>query len=160
MHDEDDTSRVDTPAEMLRERLDGAMPLDDAATELLPEIVARLLREALPVGGQSLGRVLLDPATDLRVIKTIKQYGKKLTTHTTSEAERATATTIYFAAIASALVFHHQKISLHSYEHLHRSFGMLCAKQWMAPELITLFTDARRVCLEERGQSGSRGRTQ
>jgi hypothetical protein len=58
--------------------------------------------------------------------------------------------TIYYAAIASSLVHHNEKISQHSYETLGQSFMELAEKKWMALELVQLFSQANRMCQEKK----------
>jgi len=131
---------------LLQEQWAGVLPLDGALFELLPELLGRLLCESLPPGDRSVGRVLLDRSTDLRVIETLKDYGKKRVRGAASEPERATATAIYFAAIAAALVFHGRKISQYSYEHLQRAFARLQHRDWVPVDLATLLADAGQAC--------------
>jgi hypothetical protein len=76
----------------------------------------------------------------------IKEAAKHLTGTLVSEAQRAVANTIYHAAIASCLLLHKKKITKHSYEKLDESFALLIEKDWMAAELVDLFSDARRIC--------------
>ena len=133
-------------AEQLRDRLAGTLPLDPDVVDCLPVILGRLSRELLPLRGQPLGKALVDQSVDLDIVRGIKAYTKKLAGRARSEPEHATAITIYFAAIAGALVFHDEKISALSYEKLDRSFATLIDKPWMAPQLVQLFAKARKVC--------------
>jgi hypothetical protein len=68
-----------------------------------------------------------------------------------SRTEAALATTIYYAALASAPVYHDRKITQYSYEALEQSFATFAAKQWVGPELTELFSRARHLCREKRG---------
>ena len=95
-----------------------------------------------------MGGVLLDSETGLDVLETIKDYGKKLVAGKDSEAEHAVSTAIYFAAIASALLFHDQKITSYTYPALAEAFSTLIDKQWLAPELARHLAKARRLCIK------------
>jgi len=64
----------------------------------------------------------------------------------TSEARKAIATTIYYAAIAGALLYHDKKITAYSYQELGKSLSRLAGKEWMTPELTEMFSHARNVC--------------
>jgi hypothetical protein len=127
---------------LLRARLAGTLPLEKAAVDALPVLAGQLL----PLGSGSVGRALLDAGTPLEVFQKIKDYGKKLALANESEAEHAAATTIYFAAIASAILFHGKRITSYSYRALAGHFGTLAEKRWMDPKLARHFAKARKKC--------------
>jgi len=122
------------------------LPLDTTVVEELPTILGRLQKDLLPHGGKTLGEVLTDPKSDLAAIKKIREYAKTMAARKGAGTERAVAVAIYYAAIASALLFHNVKITTHSYELLDASFEKLIGKAWMSPELTQLFTKARKLC--------------
>ena len=148
LDDHEHCSPNQAKAALLRTRLSGTLPLDPAVVDALPAILGRVCRELLPMGGRSLGGVLLDSETGLDVLETIKDYGKKLVAGKDSEAEHAVSTAIYFAAIASALLFHDQKITSYTYPALAEAFSTLIDKQWLAPELARHLAKARRLCIK------------
>ncbi len=131
---------------LLRARLEGTLPLESKVVDALPAVLGHLCRELLPLKGRPLGDVLLDPTVEIEAIKELKDYGKKLARRSRSEAEKASAVAIYYAAIASALLFHDEKISGHSYKSLKGSFSMLIGKEWMVPELARHFSKAHKAC--------------
>jgi hypothetical protein len=136
----------DAKAQLLYDRITGTLPLDPALISLLPIILGRLCREILPMGGESISNLLLNPKTELSVIKKIKDYGKDLASSADSEIERATATVIYYTAIASSLVFHNQRITEYSYKDLAQSFSMLAEKKWVIADFVKLFKKAKTFC--------------
>jgi hypothetical protein len=97
------------------------------------------------LAGKSLLQVLLSPQSDLGLLQAIKDCSKWLSTSLDSKTEAALATTIYYAALASALAYHNRKITQYSYDALERSFSIFAAKKWMSPELAGLF-GGRRFC--------------
>lgn len=106
-----------------------------------------LAGEAAPVAGAGpVGRLLLDPATDLATLQTLKDYGKAMVRRSASEAERAAGTAVYYAAIAAAVVFHATRITRHSYPHLAEGLVKLDAKPWLPQDLRDLFAKARAIC--------------
>jgi len=133
-------------ADLLRARLAGTMPLDVDVVDALPAILGRLCRQLLPLEGRPLGEVLLSPQTDRATIETIKDYGKGLAGRQDGEVEHSVAVVIYFAAIASALLFHDRKISSYSYRALAESFDALVHMPWMAPEIARHLAQARQLC--------------
>jgi hypothetical protein len=104
------------------------------------------------LAGKSLGEILLDARSDIHLLRAIKDCSKRLSYELESEADTALATTIYFASLASALVYHDEKITRNSYEKLDESFALLSAKRWMARELTELFGRARGICAGRREQ--------
>ena len=86
--------------------------------------------------------LLLDSKVDLQVLERIKEHAKELGTRSDGEVEREVALTLYFAAIAAALLSHGTKISAHSWKHLERSFKTLGNQPWVPADLLQLFTRA------------------
>jgi len=134
--------------ELLRARLAGTLPVDTAVVNASPAMLGRLRGELLSLAGRPLEEVLLDADTDLDVIKVIKDYGKKLAALRDSEADHSAAIAVYFGAIASALLFHSEKITSYSYEHLQGAFDELIGDTWIPTELSRHFSKAYEMCRE------------
>ena len=136
---------------ILSEKFTAVLPLDPDVADSLPAVLGQPCRELLSVTGKSLNDILTDPKTDISIIETIKDYGKRLSASEIEPFQQAIALTIYYSAIAAALVYHDQKISVHSYESLNHYFSMLLQKGWMLPELNELFSKARKICSKKGG---------
>ena len=136
----------ETKRELLRLRLAGTMPLDPKVLDRLPAILGRLRDLLLPLGGRPLGDVLLDESTDLEVIVAIKAYGKETSGEEEDSPGHSVALAIYYAAIASALVFHDQRITTRPFSYLAQAFGALMERSWVTPELSRHFAKARQMC--------------
>jgi len=136
---------------MLSEKFTTVLPLDPDLGASLPAVLGRPCRELLSVAAKSLSDILTNPKTDVSIIETIKDYGKRLSVSEIEPFQQALALTIYYSAIAAALVYHNQKISAHSYQSLNHYFSMLLQKGWMLPELDDLFTRARKICSKKGG---------
>jgi len=80
------------------------------------------------------------------VLEKIKQYAKESGTSTNSEDEKDVFLAVYYAAIASALVFHNEKITRHSYKGLERFFSSFTDKGWVLKEIKELFHGAQKHC--------------
>ncbi len=93
-----------------------------------------------------LGDVLTDPKSDLAAMRDIRRRAKKEVSGAAHEAEHGVAVTVYFAAIANALVHHGVKITTYSYEALEQSFAKLLEKRWMSQPLVRLFQEAVKAC--------------
>jgi len=133
---------------LLRAVLAGTLPPDKEVVEALSAIADPSLSE-----GGSLGQALLDPATPLATLEKIKDHGKRLALAKRPETEHSAAIAVYFAAIASALLFREKRITSYSYGELAEHFGTLGGKRWMAPPLAGHFRRAREHC---RTKIGSR----
>ncbi len=146
-----ETNRADERlAEMLRCRLTEIMPGNTLLFSASSEISANQQYDLTSLAGWSLLQVLVSPETSISQLQVIKEASKHTTTMSVLEAERAVATTIYHAAIASCLVHHEKKFTRHSYEKLDESFALLIKKKWMAFELVELFSHARGICKKKR----------
>ena len=148
--DQDDLLATGTPAEPLRKMLAGKLSLDPVMPDSLPALLKRPCEELRGAADHTMRDLLLDSKTDLTVIQTLKDYAKKLARRSGAEAKEAAATAIYYAAIASALVFHQHKITQHSYEKLHEAYTDLEQKRWVPRELKGLFKKAHAVCRQQR----------
>jgi hypothetical protein len=140
-------------AAMLREHLTSALPAGPLLLDALVMMVGRLGYETHSLGGKTLVELLLDPRTDLGLLRAIKECCKRLSSSLESKAEAAIATTLYYAAMASALVYHDKKITQHSYDVLEAACALLIGKPWMDRELAELFSRARGLCQRSGGRS-------
>ena len=139
-------------AEILRRQLTEVMPGNSMLFPATSDISANHQCDLTSLVGRSLLEVLFSPESSVSRLQVVKEASKHLITTSISEAERAMATTIYYAAIASCLVHHDKKITQHSYSKLDESFALLIEKNWMASELVELFSNARRVCQSKRSR--------
>jgi hypothetical protein len=138
-------SNQDT-ANLLHARLGQPLPMDGAVVDSLPAVLGRPCEELVPLAGRTLGEVLQDAEVGPAVNEVIKEYGKGLGARWPAGPEHAISVTIYYAGIASALVFHDRKITAHSYMKLETAFSKLMEKPWMDADLARLFARARNVC--------------
>ena len=138
--------------ELLLDRLAEPMPLDPTVTSTFPETLSYILEQFRPFVDCSVGNLLLDPDTDPSVIWQIKEYYRGKAESYPSERERQVSTIIYYAAIASALLFHEEflfkeeKITKLSYEELEKFFSQLLDIHWLTPELVKLYKRAHTIC--------------
>ena len=146
---ENDVDQKEKKAELLHDWLAATLPIDAVFIETLPTILQHLYRQLQLHTDESFGNLLNEPKTDILVVKKIKDYSKKLVSSSKSEAEHDAATAIYFAAIASALLFHDRKITTFSYKSLDESFSKLINEKWIAKDIAELFSRACRVCRQK-----------
>ncbi|UCD51128.1 MAG: hypothetical protein JSW27_00570 [Phycisphaerales bacterium] len=137
---------------LLRKQLTCCLPRGTLFCDVLVMMMGQQGCEINSLTGKSLGDIFLSKKTSIALLQVIKESAKTLSTTLDSPAETALATTLYFAALASALVFHDRKITQNSYAKLDESFALLIEKQWMADELVTLFSQARGICQSRRSK--------
>jgi hypothetical protein len=131
---------------MLRDELAEVMPGSSLLFPTVLEISTNRQSDVALLVGQSLRQLFFGSEATISQLQLVKEAAKHLTGTLASEAQRAVANTIYHAAIARCLTLHNKKITKHSYEKLDESFALLIEKDWMAEELVGLFSDARRIC--------------
>jgi hypothetical protein len=114
--------------------------------EMLPKVLKHFHMVTGLLGCETIGNLLLNPMTEMYLVRNIKKYGKKLSLKAKTEVDHDVGATIYYAAIANALVFHHQRITRFSYQRLCHSYLMMSKKIWICGELLRLFEKARKYC--------------
>jgi len=140
-------------ADLLSDRLNDTLPLYYSTEQKPASRLKRLGQTIAALAGEPIGRLLQDPNTDISIIRMTKDYGRQLSigakseakdrsVSTKSEAEHHTANTIYYAAIAHALIYHDLKITKLSYEDLQQSLYQLSEEDWIPIYLRELFTKA------------------
>ncbi len=138
-------SETDMKAELLRDRLAETLSLHEV--ESAPSKQQTQMTHAIAdLAGEPIGNLLLDPSTDLAVIRRIKDHGRRLAQSARSEAERRVAHTVYYAAIGSALVGYGTRITTFSYQELRDSFARLGKESWIPNTMINLLSEACEYC--------------
>ena len=143
------TDKVERKEDMLYDVLMRTLPVEPLVVESLPSVIKGLSPRLHSLAGQPIVELLKNPATDIDTIRKIKQYAKESGTATDSEDEKDVFLAVYYAAIASALIFHNDKITQHSYSDLEQFFHSFTQKDWILYEFVSLFTRAREYCLEK-----------
>lgn len=85
---------------------------------------------------------LLQSTTDLNILKRIQQRGKAILRRNESPLDQELGGALYYAAIASARVFHHETISNLPFIQMHEAFTALIACTWIPTDLKNLFEQA------------------
>ena len=129
--------------ELLQDFLAESLPFE-APKSSLSEQLTTLCNIFGITSEESIGDLLTHPKTDVRLLRMIKDYFKK--SKCADPEARHAATTIYYAAIAYALVVHNLKITTFSLKDLHNSFSFLANTEWIPPILSSLFGRARDYC--------------
>lgn len=131
-------------AELLQDFLAEALPVELPAGHLSKELTT-LCQISGIASEESVRDMLRNPKTDVNLLRRIRDCFKKRTKNTDLETEQA-ATTVYYAAIAYALVVHNLKITKFSYEDLFNAFSLLVDTKWIPQALSGLFEKACEYC--------------
>ena len=140
------TDEVEQKADMFYDVLTRTLPVDPSVVDSLPAVLRGLSSGLQSLAGLPIGELLQDPKTDIATIKKIKQYAKESGTTGSSEDKNDVFLAVYYAAIASALVFHNEKITQHSYKDLEQYFSSFMQKDWVLEEIKELFHGAQNHC--------------
>jgi len=146
----EDELRGDLLCDILREPLPAELP-ERAAS--FPDRAAKPCSTFRAIAGPTLRELLLDPSTDLAVLRRIKEYAKTLGAKAGSEVGKDAFLTIYFASIAGALVYHRERITEHSEEDLVQFLHFFARAVWMPTALVDLLRKAISTCNEKEVRS-------
>ena len=146
--DEIDGSISEQTGNLLRARLAGPLPADAGQAEALPALLGQLRECLFPMGGKPMQDIFLDPEPDLDVLEAIKRQAKHVADAEKAPPDHDVHITLYYAAIASALLFRDVKISTFSYADLAKSFERLCQQDWMPDRMRRHFRAAQKRCAE------------
>ena len=149
----DSPDPVEMTAELLRNKLDGPLPPDPTAAAKPPSALDNIYNRLAPQSQRSLGEALVEPKTSLGTVLRIKDYAKQTAAQDRPKAQRNVATIVYYAAIASALLFHSRKITTYSYDAIAITLATLIDKPWIPQVLVEHLKAARRICLDRKDQS-------
>ena len=131
-------------AELLEDFLAETLPVETPAANLSEQLTTLCQMSGL-ASEESVRDLLTNPKTDVRQLRTIRDHFKKKSKCLDPETEHA-ATTIYYAAIAYALIAHDLKITKFSYKDLLNAFSLLVDTKWIPPALSGLFEKACEYC--------------
>ena len=135
--------------ELLQAQLSESLPLDASMGHFLPNMFSVVCKKFKPFMDCSIEHLLLDPGTDISIIKIIKDLHKKRAESAPTELEQEIAAIVYYTAIASALVNHDIRITKLSYKDMSQSFVELYENNWIIPNLKNLFSKANEKCIKQ-----------
>lgn len=93
----------------------------------------------------SLRDLILNPETNIRFLRQIRKHGKTLIRRAKTYQGQEAGGIIYHAAIASALVFHKQRISKLSQDDMAKTFAALAKESWLPTDIRKLFKQACKI---------------
>lgn len=141
-----DISEDQKKAELLQDRLSETLLSGSLKNSSLRKELIHLCAMAGIASTESIRNLLTNSKTDKELIEKIKKQGKRLSQATSEEIEHETANVIYYAAIASALVYHDEKITQFCYEDMEGAFSVFVETEWISNDLKELFKKAIAYC--------------
>ena len=138
--------------ELLHDYLAQTLAVYKYAGKELPTKQSQLRNTINVLSEEPISKLLQDPESEIDLIRMIKDYSSTLSKRAKSKTEHQVANTIYYAAIASALLFHGRRITRYKYENLGKSFSKLAGEKWITKNLADLFVKAAEVSQEKAGQ--------
>jgi len=132
--------------DMLYDILSSRLPVDSSVVDSLPGVVKDLWPSLNSIAGDTIGDLLQNPHTEISFIKRIKRHAKESGTAAKSEAQTDVYLVVYYAAIASALLFHGKRITQHPYKDLQEFFLSFSQEAWILEEIKDLFRKAHIHC--------------
>ena len=139
-------------AEQLNDFLAETLPLGSPSQRPLKDGVERLCTMSGLARSDAIRTLLKNTKTDIYLIRKIKDHYKDSSEQAVSKSELDAAKTIYFLAIAHALVHHDTLISKFSFDELRQSFSVYEKQKWILPDLKNLFERADKYCLDKLGR--------
>ncbi|GAI94607.1 unnamed protein product [marine sediment metagenome] len=136
-------------AELMQDMLSETLISGSLKGSPLREELTHLCHISGLLASEPIRNLLCNPQTDIELIEKTKEHGKKLSKSASSTVGHDTANAIYFAAIASALIFHDMKITKFSYKELDNSLVAFSKFDWISPNLLSLFEKASKRCKEK-----------
>jgi len=129
-------------SEALEDLLSSTLPAVEYDRKNIEDNASRICDISGLSHGDSIRQLLLGQKTDLPLLNKIKKYAKNLTKNAESDIKSDITGAVYYAAIASALVYHNQKISRLSDDQMRHALSELSATLWIPSDLAELFVKA------------------
>jgi hypothetical protein len=132
--------------ELLQDRLSETLLMGLSENNPLSEKLTQLCNISGITSGETIRNLLLNPGTDIELIRKIKEHGKNLFQNAKTEIERDTADSIYYATIAHALIYKDLRITKFSYEELEKALSFFAQAGWISKDLLDIFNTAIQYC--------------
>jgi hypothetical protein len=139
----------DQKARLLKDLMSDVPPLCADVLRTLPQLLRQMYEDIPRLEGQSLSDLIQDPKTPLDDLKAIRDLAYTQSTEAKARLEHEAAGVVYYAAIAAAMVYHHQNIAKVPCGQLAEHFATLAGYKWTPAELRHLLEQARTISLSE-----------
>lgn len=145
------TAPTDPKTEFLEDKMAESLPEDFFDQASLPDHLSALCDISGISKSETLKNVVRNDKVELGLLIKIKDYFKELSGKSADKTEHQIYNVIYYAVIASALLYHHKRISSYSYEQLASSFSRLSREDWLPDYILKLYQEAHEYCGKEGG---------
>lgn len=135
----------DQKARLLKDLMADIPPLTADVLRTLPPLLRQMYEDGPRLEGQSLSDLIENRKTSLTDLKAVRDLAHRLSVEAKTQAEHEAAGAVYYAAIAAAMVHHHQNIAKVPCGQLAEHFATLAGYKWIAAGLRHLFEQARVV---------------
>jgi hypothetical protein len=150
-----DMSDDQVKQKVFRDHLNKRLSDDPSFQEVLASVRGESTARTPGSLDRSLKEVLLDSQCSATVLQAIKDHSKRLSAAVTSGSQTLVTTTIYYAAVAAALVHRGEWITRYSRGDLVERFSLLAQRMWIDEDIRGLFARAAGLCREkEKGADG------
>lgn len=136
----------DQKSELLEEKMAAALPKDFFNQGHLSIHLSTLCDISGISKTETFKSVIKNDKVELGLLIKMKDYFKNLSGKSTTEMEHQIYNSIYYAAIASALLYHHERITRYSYEELATNFTRLLKEDWLPNYILKLYQEAQSYC--------------
>lgn len=133
-------------SELIEDKLSEPLSKNDLGKSLISKYLDSLCDISGLMESVSLRALLFNPDTNISILHKIRKQGKNLLRQSKSPVQKDVATVLYYAAIASALFFHNEKISKLSRDKLIHTLSVLSQANWLPSDLSILFQNAQLRC--------------
>lgn len=140
------TLPADPRSEFFEDQISASLPEDFFRQSNLPGHLSVLCDISGISKSETFKSVIKNNNVELGLLVKIKDYFKALSVKTADQMEHQIYISIYFAAIASALLHHHERISSYSYEELAASYERLLKENWLPEYILKLYREAHSYC--------------
>jgi hypothetical protein len=141
-----DIENKQNKSELLQDRLSETLLTGSSKNSPVSKELTHLCNISGIAAGEPIRNLLINPGTDIELIKKIKEYGKNLSQDAKTDVALDTANAIYYAAIAHALIYQDLKITKFSYKELEKALSFFTQTDWVSTELLNLFNIAAQYC--------------
>lgn len=143
------TSPADPKSELFEDKMAECLPEDFFDRSRLPGHLSALCDMSGLSKTETWKTIINNDKAELDLLIKIKDYFKTLLSTSRNETEHQIYTSIYYAAIASALLHHQERISSYSFEKLAVNYERLIKEVWLPEYILELYRKAQIYCRQK-----------
>lgn len=140
---------TDVRLELFENRMAASLPEDFFGKRELPDHLSVLCDISGISKSETFKSVIKSDKAELGLLVKIKDYFKGLSGKSVDDVEYQIYISIYYAAIANAMLHRDEKISSHSYEELAASYTRLLKEDWLPNYIVQIYRNALTYCTEK-----------